>query len=335
MSDFHPNGNYLSAEMNLRFNPNKNAIEITTHDPDLSKNGFIVSVPADSRPGKTVLDLLAERSPELASRLRAQELPLKVEYLPESRHKYFGSDEFPLGRGLDNFLFWNPVEDGNLLVVSPQNAGRHTLVKNLIAHATRFDGWNTAIICPRHYSRKVFTSRAEEHPHNVIVPPVENMLILLNGLRDKMDHTYTLLGRRKVERYTDLPLAEQPVSSLLILNDYYDEEDDERGDYSTEARIIIDDLIKFGRAAGIHVVATRWSERATVPATGFDTVIATAKLGGADVRAHFGTPEAEKLFSELPVFAGRGVLYRRPVTPDKQPFLSQIQLALFGNDTQG
>lgn len=184
-------------------------------------------------------------------------LPTMVKY-PGSTHRAW--DEIPLGVGIDGEIVWKPSVFPHALICGTTGGGKSALQRNIIFH------------CIQHSDRWKFLGvdlkRVELDPYAKyedtvlgIAKDLADGVEVMRYARDAMMERYEEMEKMGVNHFMQLP---SPPPALMVMvdeaymfmapnggkTDQQKEEDQLHG----EATVIIGEIARLGRAAGVHLV---------------------------------------------------------------------------------
>lgn len=220
-------------------------------------------------------------------------------------------DEFPLGRAKRaKTVFWNPTTSPNLLISGESGSGRTSLVRNLIFH------------CLQHADRLriigIDLRDLDFNPYQKYDPQVLGIATKLEEgvdicvfAHEKMMERYAMLEELGLNNYLDLPDA--PPALVLFINDINSflaksgiktEEGIENDALKNESAIILTELTRLGRAAGIYLVLENQSPEPNIIygalTQNISTRIVTGRVDASHSQMALNNEEATRTATGIP-----------------------------------
>lgn len=182
------------------------------------------------------------------------------QYIPFAMAPNYYWDKTPLG--LDSAgkpVFWDHLDVNNMLLTGRENDIENTLQNIIFHHSIHSDRWEIRGIDP---SKKLL-DRFSEYDFLVsqVATSLEDGLILLEELHDEMMLRYSALEAEGVHNVDDL--TEKKKHILFILQDAHavlttqsfdKEQKQKEGEMIEKASVILRQISRLSRAAGIHLI---------------------------------------------------------------------------------
>ena len=301
-------GNYLTLEnVRISYDTKTDTVHLTSKDKDIPKGkGFHLTL-ADGRDAEYTLRGMLENAgliPEDQFKTMPTMLPLD-ESVKESVW-----DEFVLGVGARaKEIVWNPTQSPNILLTGATGGGKSVIQRNLIFH------------CIQHSDRWRFLGidlkRVELSPYIKYDPAVmgiaknlEDAVEIIRYVNEEMMSRYDQMENLGVNNFKDLP--DMPYAIMVMIDESYmllapsDFQTDEakaQDMLRKEARQRIADIVRLGRAAGIHLVLStqRPDPSFLTPALreNFTTRIVAGRVSTEHSRAALENDNASRINSSI------------------------------------
>lgn len=198
------------------------------------------------------------------------------EYLPTALHydKIAESlwDEFPLGKSEDlNTATWNPATSPNLLLFGPPGSGKSVIDRSLIFHGLQHpDKWRIYGIDPWRSDLRPY-KKYSPVIERLVTDDLEEALEVCLTVRNEMLDRHEKMEALDVYNYRDLPDA--PPAILLLVTEVWwlispsggrTRSGLELDVFRAEMSMILTEISRLGRAAGVHLVLSTQRTNAIV-----------------------------------------------------------------------
>lgn len=243
-------GNHIILE-NVRvfYDEKKDAVILTSKDKDIPAHKSFSITLNNGREAEYILRDLLSKAGKIPKD-KNKSLPKTASY--EKSHYHKDWEHFPLGIQADGTeLIWWATHSGNLLLAGPTGSGKSNMERNLIFHCLNNpDKWQVTGID----LRRVNLSAYAKYPDVVkrIATNREEADEALVAMYTEMMERYDAMDRAGVTSYQDL--SEPPHAQLILIDDVYMLHASSDSLESIERYRKIEELLRLGRAAGIHVV---------------------------------------------------------------------------------
>lgn len=250
---------YLELSIRISTDEFASSINIRSQDKSLPQNGDDFHLVLNSRDSAGQLLESALFNTRTVPEDEREYLPCKVAYDDIAESPW---DEFPLGTNEDlNTATWNPATSPNLLLFGPPGSGKSVIDRNLIFHCLQHpDKWRIYGIDPW---------RSDLSPYKKYSPVVERLvtddlgeaLEVCLAVRDEMMDRHEKMEALDVYNYRDLPDA--PPAILLLVTEVWwlispsggrTRSGLEEDVFRAEMSMILTEISRLGRAAGVHLV---------------------------------------------------------------------------------
>ena len=207
---------------------------------------------------KSVRSLLTGRVPNL---------PQSVFYPGSGNHPW---SEIPLGTGLDGDVCWDVRKAPHMLVCGPTGSGKSVLQRNVFLHLLQHsDRWSFIGIDLKHVELSPY-SKYEDIVLG-IGTKMEDSVELVRLANKTMNERYKMMEDMGVYSFVDLP---NPPKAILIMidettmllspSDIKSDEGKEIDALKAEASILLGNIARLGRAAGVFSLLALQRPDATV-----------------------------------------------------------------------
>ena len=244
------------------FDPETAAIEVTSHDKRLDSGKLKLSVSAHTESYKTLLKFLVDNG---KADVEQMELPSSKDLHIQDAKQLLGYGDNPqtkilIGRGLGN----RPVEvdfNSHVLICGGIGSGKSITMRNILCAGLESSRVEICAIDLKRIELGPYAFR----PQDSIAFTQEEALKMLTGLNDKLLERYELLESRGVNSYvnTELPAIYVVIDELANLTQLKSigdrfEHSDETVELWNARRVLINqiliELARKGRAAGINLI---------------------------------------------------------------------------------
>ena len=188
-------------------------------------------------------------------------LPTMVDY-PGSLHRPW--DEIPLGQGIDGEIVWKVTDNPHILVCGTTGGGKSVLQRNIVFHCIQHsDKWQFLGIDPK----RVELSAYAKYDNAVlgIATNLEDGVEVMRFANEQMMDRYEAMEEMGVSNFLDMP--DPPPALMVMIDEAYifmattggkTDVQKEQDELHGEATVLVGDVARLGRAAGVHlVVATQ------------------------------------------------------------------------------
>jgi DNA segregation ATPase FtsK/SpoIIIE-like protein len=248
--------NYLELNMRVSYDPQTDSINITSKDKNLPANsdGFRLTLNSGRGAEQTLREMLEDAGVISEEHI----IPTMLPYEDIAPSPW---DEFPLGKaGGSVIATWNPTSSPHLLLSGPAGMGKSVIERNLIFHCLQHPGSWRVIGIDLH--------RVELSPYKKYAPVVERIATELGEavetcrlVKDEMMNRYTQMEKLGINNYRDLPDSPRAimflvdsVSALVEMSGIKNEEGIAEDKLKSEASMILNNIARLGRSAGVHLV---------------------------------------------------------------------------------
>lgn len=300
MATFHKKGKYLTAEVRFRYNPKNGNVELSSTDPDISKNGFHLTLDPSSLPAQEIMSLLQENGVQVKS--PDDTLP-EVATIPTKRSTQ--PHLVPLGTGESGEVAWDMSASPHFLVAGRTGAGKSTLFRGMLKHFLAYG---------ETFEVSLIDGRNGLDFHDLLKSDCDGNTRTAFSLVDAVQELARLVATMDEVRGSDT--ESQPVRVVLIdsvlpflaeANPAYPDEVEQVGEFRGHLLRIL----REGRASGIHVVmgAQYTSSRqlgmhilnqmTSVCAVGRLSTVESTLLFGNDIATKIPNVKGRAIFSSL------------------------------------
>lgn len=245
-------GNHIILE-NVRvfYDEKKDAVILTSKDKDIPAHKSFSITLNNGREAEYILRGLLSKAGKIPKD-KNKSLPQVAAYEDSKYHDDW--EKFPLGIKADGTeLIWEATRSGNLILAGPTGSGKSTMERNLIFHCLNNpDQWQVTGID----LRRVNLSAYAKYPHVVkrIATNREEADEALGDMYAKMIERYDAMENEGVTNYRDL--SQSLHAHMLLIDDVYMLHASSDSIESIERYRKVEELLRLGRAAGIHVVVS-------------------------------------------------------------------------------
>lgn len=189
----------------------------------------------------------------------AKKLPPAL--IEADRAPHYEANSFPLGVNADNeVVSWEPFRSPHLLVTGPAGSGKTNIIRNLIAHSSTYaDQWS--IIGVDFTGQMQELSKDGEHVVLGVATNVEDGLEACAFAVEEMMNRYKRLEEHGLNSVRDLKdgtknllLIIDSAATFLSPSGSKTDEGKAEDEMKREALVILGDIARLGRAAGVFIV---------------------------------------------------------------------------------
>lgn len=249
MADLSKNGKYLNLEgFRASYRADDDTIHLTSTDPDFPE-GFHLTLKDGSPTERALRTLLIESNLIEFAESEASLIPRGVAY-PEhtGAHPYL----FPLGVGSKRDVLWDVRTNAHMLLSGATGSGKSAVVRNIISHCiAHSDKWDMVGVD----LAKVDFFPYSDHMVEVFYT-IEDALGALQHLKEIVMQRYTLMEDQGVNHFTELD--DPPKAIMFIVSELGSliVEGAEYKQFGQDINMLLVDVTRLGRAAGVHLVVS-------------------------------------------------------------------------------
>lgn len=248
--------NYLELNVRVSYDENDDSVRVIAKDKSLPKyrSGVRLELDGEGHAEQSLREMLMDAGIIAEEHL----IPSKLHYDEVADSRW---DEFTLGKaGGTQTVVWNPPSSSHLLLSGPAGSGKSVIERNIIFHCLQHPNrWRVLGV---DFYRVEF-SRYEKYSPAVlgIAKDLEEAVEACRFAREEMLKRYEEMEKLEVNNYQDLPYAPygiifiiDEISHLLAISGVKTNEGKAEDALRNEAAMILLDIARLGRAAGIHLV---------------------------------------------------------------------------------
>lgn len=169
-------------------------------------------------------------------------------------------NEIPLGLGAGGEIVWDVKSSPHALIAGKSGGGKSVAQRNIVFHTIQHnDKWCFLGVDPKKVELKPY----KKYKNTVlgIGTTLEDMVEIIRYAKEEMMRRYETMEELEVNHFEDLP--EPPRAILLMVDEAYmlmapegnkTDQGKENDQLHGEASILIGEIARLGRAAGVHLV---------------------------------------------------------------------------------
>lgn len=299
MAKIADNRKFISLEgVRVSYRPKDDSIQITSTDEDLAGANFHLVLNKNSEAEKALRSLLIEQG-IIQDNLRAEESQSLPATSISHNHQAgsFEWNEFPLGVDARGTFIWDANVAAHMYVAGHTGAGKSVILENVYEHC-RTNQWKIYGIDFKQVELSSFDDAQESfeqlaHDKNELLTMLDELLDIVHQRLSTMAGTDLMM----------FPVTEEAPRIMLLIDEAWVLE--QEGLFTAEELMRVQaqfaQLLRFGRVAGLHVVAA--SQRPGQQLKHFD---ARVVMGRANHETSL-TMLKTMLAASLPKINGRGL----------------------------
>lgn len=194
-------------------------------------------------------------------------LPKKVSYPGSGSHPW---NEIPLGFGINGDICWDVLEAPHMLLYGPTGSGKSVIQRNVFFHLLQYsDRWSFIGIDPKRVELSTYSKYKDVVLD--IGTDLEDNVELVRVANKMMNERYETMEDMGVNNFEDLP---SPPKSLLVMvddttmllssNGIKSGESEEDDALKSEASMLLENIARLGRAAGVFLLLALQRPDATI-----------------------------------------------------------------------
>ena len=304
-------GNYLTFEVRVSYDENTDSIHLTSKDKDIpTTNGFHLVMNSGKDAEYALRTLLEQRG--MIPEERYKYIPSPLLYAGSPSHGVW--DRFPLGiHSNGKEAIWDSSTSPNVLIIGPTGSGKSVIGRNILFHCIQnSEHWRVLGIDLKQVELTPYKK------HQPVVMEVATTLAdsveTLRQARAEMMVRYEEMEELGINNFRDM---DNPPKSLMVVIDEVNtllapvagstDEAREENKLQAEARKILLDISRLGRAAGVQLVLSTQQLDENILGKELilncTTHIASGRLDSEQSKALLGNNEATRLNGAI---KGRG-----------------------------
>lgn len=245
-------GNHIILEnVRVSYDEKKDAVILTSKDKAIPADKSFSITLNNGREAEYILRDLLSKAGKMPKD-KTNSLPTVASYENSEYHDDW--EKFPLGVKPDGTeLIWEATRTGNLILAGPTGSGKSNMERNLIFHCLNNpDYWQVTGID----LRRVNLSAYAKYPDVVkrIATNREEADDAIAALYVEMLERYDAMEHEEVTSYLDLSKSRQ--AHMVLIDDVYMLNASSDSIESIERYRKIEEILRLGRSAGIHVVVS-------------------------------------------------------------------------------
>lgn len=255
MAKVAKNKKYITLEdMRVAYRPKDDTIHLTSADKDLEADGFRLALKRGTESEAALRSLLYVNGMIDAEKSNA-DLPKRV-FINFSNTT--PADQIYLGQGYEGPIIWNISKCPNMILGGAVGGGKSVIQRSIfqhcVTHNDKFTFYGVDL-------KKIELIEFEKYHQTTkqIAKTLEETLEMFQEIRTEMMARYKNLEALGLNNILDLKPTVRPKYLMILIEElspisYSDEDKDSIKDTVKLIKGILGDLLRLGRAAGVHTV---------------------------------------------------------------------------------